>query len=78
MKPIVDELSAEYKGKISFVFMDVDHNETDDTEREQLTVPYFAIYKDGKQIGHRIGEFSKDALREAIDAEINESMQNGN
>ena len=68
--PALEELSAEYEGKLKIAKVNVD---TDMVAAQSLHVrgiPALFIFKDGKIVGNKTGAAPKAALKSWIDATI--------
>lgn len=69
MKPIVDGLIEQYKGKVNISYMDVDKEEySDEVQAFKINaVPTFIFFsKNGKQVDKHIGAISKAQLEQKI------------
>ncbi len=72
MKPVVDRLEKEYKGKVEFRLYDVEK----DAEGQKLMQQYNAQYvptfvfvnSDGSKSDLKVGEVDEAELRKALDA----------
>jgi thiol-disulfide isomerase/thioredoxin len=71
MSPIVHELESEYKGKLNFVYLDVDDSKNSSVLKQldaSYYIPEFRILdKMGKTIWSYIGPLSREDLKVAID-----------
>lgn len=65
--PVVDELSDEYEGKVSFAKVDVDANPTTAARLGIHSIPTLLIFKDGKVADHVVGVAPKAALKKKIE-----------
>ena len=66
--PILDELSDEYDGKISFVKVDVDQNPKTAARYGIMSIPTLLIFKNGKPVSQIVGLRPKERLRQNLDA----------
>lgn len=66
--PIVDELSNEYDGKISFAKVDVDQNPKTAARYSIMSIPTLLIFKKGEPVSHIVGLRPKGELKRALDA----------
>ncbi len=66
--PILDELSDEYEGKISFVKVDVDQNPKTATRYGIMSIPTLLIFKNGKPVSQIVGLRPKEELKQNLDA----------
>ena len=72
ISPIIDELSDEYREKVSFGKLNVDDNSEKDffRELEVRNIPTIMIYKGGKIVERNTGDISKNKLKELIDKHL--------
>ena len=68
--PIVDELSEEYDGRISFVKVDVDQNPKTASRYGIMSIPTLLIFKNGEPVSHLVGVRPKGELKENLDAAL--------
>lgn len=67
MKPILEELSREYEGKLSVQFIDVGRDrESAARYRVRLIPTQVFLDKDGKEVFRHVGFFSKDQIVEKL------------
>ena len=68
LSPIIDELAAEYDGKVLIGKCDVE--EGDDVAASFMirNVPTIVFLKDGKQVDKHVGAATKEQLKAKIDA----------
>lgn len=65
MKPIIDELSKEYQGKVQIDFIDVWKNPGEAEKYQVRSIPTQVFFdREGKEVFRHIGFFSKDAITE--------------
>lgn len=67
MLPIVEELSAEYDGRVKFVKINVDENGEVPGQFNVMSIPTFVIMKDGKPAGSFVGARSKQDMKTELD-----------
>lgn len=65
--PVLDDLSKEYEGKVSFYNVDVDDNPELAGEFFVQSIPALAIVKDGKLEDMQVGFLPKENLKAFID-----------
>lgn len=64
MKPILNELEKEYKGKVQFVRIDVDKNRDAAGKYKVKSIPVQLFYdKAGKQVHRHEGFYSKEQIK---------------
>lgn len=67
MLPIVDELTAEYDGKVKVVKMNVDENTDVPGQFNVMSIPTFVVVKDGKAAASFVGARSKADMKAELD-----------
>lgn len=65
--PIIDELSAEYAGKVNIGKCDVDANAELPGRFGVRNIPTVLFIKDGQLVGKLVGAQSKEAYKRAIE-----------
>ena len=68
--PALEELSAEYDGKIKVAKVDVDQNPDTAAAMGVRGIPALFIFKDGQVVSNRAGAAPKAALKGWIDESI--------
>lgn len=68
--PALEELSAEYEGKVKIVKVDVDSNPGSAAAMGVRGIPALFMFKDGEVISNRAGAAPKAALQSWIDESI--------
>lgn len=68
MAPVFEKLSLDYKGKLKFVKMNTDENQTLAANFEIQGIPALIVVKNGKEIGRIVGFASESILKQKIDA----------
>ena len=72
MKPVVDRLEKQYKGKVEFRLVNVDTDQRGGELMQQFGTQYVPTFvfisSDGTTAGKRIGETSEQQMRSALDA----------
>ena len=66
--PIVEELAAEYEGKVVIGKCDVDDNDDIVAEYKVRNIPTIVFIKGGEIVDKHVGAISKDALKAKVDA----------
>lgn len=66
--PIVEELAAEYDGKVIIGKCDVDSNDDVVAAHKVRNIPTLVFMKDGVVVDKHVGAIGKDALKAKIDA----------
>jgi NADP-dependent 3-hydroxy acid dehydrogenase YdfG len=72
MKPVVDRLEQQYKGKVEFKRFDVDNSAEGNQLMTQFNAKYVPTFvflnKDGSVSGQKVGETSEADMKKALDA----------
>ncbi len=68
--PIIDELAAEYEGKVNICKCDVDDNEELTSKFGIRNVPSIFFIKNGEIVDKHVGAGTKQQFQEKIDALI--------
>lgn len=68
--PILDELAAEYVGKVTIAKMNVDENTAIPVQYGVRGIPTLLLFKDGKLAATQVGALSKTQLAAFIDQHI--------
>ena len=66
----MEELSAEYEGKVKIAKVDVDTNPNAAASMGERGIPALFIFKDGEVVSNRAGAAPKAALQSWIDDSI--------
>ena len=66
--PILDELAAEYLGKVKICKVDVDANQGVPEKFGIRGIPTLILFKDGNAVETKVGALSKSQLAEFIDS----------
>ena len=66
MLPIVEDLAKNNSDKFKLLTVDFDQNRLLAKEQNVASVPYLAVYKDGKKIWSKNGEASKEELMKVL------------
>jgi thioredoxin len=65
--PIVEELAAEYAGRVTFVKVDTDASPDLATRYGVMSIPVLGIFKNGKMVQRLTGAHPKANIKKAID-----------
>ena len=68
--PVVEELAAEYDGKMSFAKVDVDTNPGISTNYGIRSIPTLMIFKNGAPVDQIVGAVGKNILVERIEKSL--------
>jgi thioredoxin len=67
LEPVVDEIAAEYVGRLKVVKVDVDHSPTIAAKFGVLSVPTLMFFRGGQVRDQYVGVLSKKALADRVD-----------
>lgn len=70
MAPVLEELSGEYEGKVSFYALDVDENPDLAGKFSVMSIPNLVFLKKGEKVDSSVGFVPKDNLKSWIDSNI--------
>ena len=68
--PILEEISAEYEGKLSIVKVNIDENPITPTNFGVRGIPTLLLFKNSELISTKVGAFPKSTLLDWIDENI--------
>lgn len=68
MSPIVDELAAEYEGKVKIGKINTDENREMASKFSIMSIPTIVLIKDGKVVDTAMGAMPKTTLQGKIDS----------
>ena len=68
--PVVEELSGEYDGKVSFVKINVDDNPQVAGQFGVMSIPTLILFKEGKPASTIVGFRPKEELKKSLDAAL--------
>lgn len=68
--PTLEELAATYDGKVSIVKLNVDENANTPVNYGVRSIPFLALFKDGKLVDSITGAVPKAKLVEMLDQSI--------
>ncbi len=68
--PIVEELAAEYEGKVDFTKLNVDFNPTVATTFGIRSIPTLLVFKGGKPVDQVIGAVPKAEIKKRLEAAL--------
>jgi thioredoxin 1 len=64
--PMVDELAAQYKGKVKIAKMDVDHEQQTPQQFGIRSIPTLLVFKGGRVVDTIIGAVPKSKIEESL------------
>ena len=68
--PALEELAAEYQGKLTIAKVDIDENPMSPNQYGVRGIPTMILFKDGKQVATKVGAAPKSALKAWIDQNL--------
>lgn len=70
MGPVIDELAAEFSGKVKVVKMNVDENQKTPGSYAIRAIPTLIFFNKGEVSEQLTGAVAKDAIKEVIDSKL--------
>jgi len=70
ISPILDELAADYAGRIKLVKVNVDHNPATAQAYQVRSIPLLLLFKGGQICATQIGATGKAQLKQMIDSAL--------
>lgn len=70
MAPVLEEISAQYEGKVSFFNMDVDENQEIAASYGINSIPNLILFKKGEKVSDSVGFKPAEALTLWIDTNL--------
>jgi thioredoxin 1 len=64
--PVIEELAAQYSGKVTFGKMNVDENRTVPSSFGIMSIPTIIIFKHGKEVERSVGAYPKAYIEAMI------------
>ncbi len=68
--PILDDVAAEYQGKLKVVKINIDENEQTPAQFGVRGIPTLMVFKNGQNVATKVGALAKGQLLAFIDASI--------
>ncbi len=68
--PVLDEIAADFSGKLNVVKVNVDENSETPVKYGVRGIPYLVLIKEGNVIGTKVGSLSKSQLTAFIDSSL--------
>ncbi|KKR39586.1 thioredoxin [Candidatus Woesebacteria bacterium RIFOXYA1_FULL_40_18] len=65
-EPVLEELSEEYKDKVTIAKINVDENQNTASKYSVLSIPTTVLFKEGKEIGRQVGFTGKKAYEDLV------------
>ena len=68
--PALEEIGAEYKGKLTIAKVNIDENPMTPTQYGVRGIPTMILFKDGKAVSTKVGALPKSVLRNWVAGEL--------
>jgi thioredoxin 1 len=68
--PSLEELGAEYQGKVTIAKLDVDSNPVTSQEYRVMNIPTMLVFKNGQIVDKQVGGVPKSVLKNKLEAAI--------
>ncbi|MBD3388781.1 MAG: thioredoxin [Candidatus Altiarchaeales archaeon] len=68
--PIVEELSEEYEGRISFYKLNIDEHQGPAAKYQVMSIPTLLIFKEGEVVDKVVGALPKEKIKEKLEAQL--------
>lgn len=68
--PVLEELSADYEGRVSITKINIDENPDTPQKHGVRGIPTMILFKDGQPIATKVGALPKSKLVEWIDSVV--------
>ncbi|HDB4748484.1 TPA: thioredoxin [Staphylococcus aureus] len=68
--PVLEELAADYEGKVDILKLDVDENPSTAAKYEVMSIPTLIVFKDGQPVDKVVGFQPKENLAEVLDKHL--------
>ena len=70
VSPVVEELSGDYDGKVSFVKVNVDQVNELASKYNVFSIPTLALFSKGQLVAQQVGAASKESYKNMIDSAL--------
>jgi thioredoxin 1 len=70
VSPVVEELAAEYDGRVGFFKVNVGNSPRIASQYGIMSIPTLMIFKDGKPVSNIVGFRPKDELKKSLDTAL--------
>ena len=68
--PILDEVAAEFEGKLKVVKINIDENENTPAQFGVRGIPTLMVFKDGQNVATKVGALAKTQLMAFVNASL--------
>lgn len=66
MKPVMEDVEKELKGKVEVVKINVDEQPEESSKYGVMSIPTVIVLKDEKEVGRKVGATSKEELLKLV------------
>ena len=70
LAPVIEDIGAKYDGKAVVAKVDVDENQALAAKYGVMSIPSVIFFKDGKEIGRKVGVQPASAYTQTLDANL--------
>ncbi len=70
LAPIIEELGAQYEGKVAVAKVDVDEEQDLAVQYGVMNIPTVVLFKDGQEVNRLVGLLPKESFAEMIDQHL--------
>ncbi|MFC1900471.1 thioredoxin [Chloroflexota bacterium] len=70
VEPIVDELAAEFNGRIDFVKIDTENNPKTPARYSVMSLPTLLVFKNGEPVSHMVGLKQKSEIKKNLESAL--------
>lgn len=70
LAPVIEELAAQYEGKVTVAKVDVDDNQELAVRFGVMSIPTVILFKDGQEVARQVGLLPKERFQELLDQHI--------
>jgi thioredoxin 1 len=68
--PVVEELSKEFAGRITFCKLNIDEHQGPATRHQVMSIPTLLVFKDGAAVDRIVGALPKDRLKAKLEKHL--------
>ncbi|MDB2613891.1 thioredoxin [Chlamydiales bacterium] len=68
--PIVEKLSADYKGKAKIAKLDIESAQSTTSQLGVTSIPTIIVFKDGKEVDRAVGMKDEESLKKMIEGQL--------
>lgn len=70
LSPILDDIAAEFEGKLKVVKINIDDNETTPAQFGVRGIPTLMVFNGGQRVATKVGALSKSQLADFLNASL--------